>query len=113
MMCCLSIWQPDYKLLQKDDIANDLIRHYTIGQDFESSVLDDFHSALALDAQYIYLLSKHFEDKAKTIKGEELLKLTDRIFKGEYKHDFILPTHILALGVYNKLVLANEFNEGD
>lgn len=99
-----------YKLLQKDDVANNLIKGYQLGQNHGSSLLDDFHSVLALDAQYIYLLTKHFEDKAKNLKGEELLKLTNGIFKGQY-NTISSAYSILALGAYSKLVLANEFNE--
>jgi alpha-2-macroglobulin len=98
-----------YKLLQKEDEANRLISAYKLGGVGKSSY-DDFHSILAQDAQYIYLLSKHFESLAKNLPGDELLKLTDRIFKGEY-NTISSAYSILALGAYSKLALANDFNE--
>ncbi len=110
-------WQQDilsaymaatYQLLQKDKEANRLIKRYKLGSVHED--LNDFHSELTIDAQYIYLLAKHFEAKARELDGEQILRLTDRIFKGEY-NTISSAYSILALGAYSKLVLSNEFNE--
>ena len=98
-----------YKLLQKEDEADRLISGYKLGGS-NQPIYDDFHSNLTLDAQYIYILAKHFESRAKNISGEQLLKLTDKIFKGEY-NTISSAYSILALGSYSKLVLNNEFNE--
>ena len=98
-----------YKLLQKDEEANRLISAYKLGA-VTKHQYDDFHSSLTLDAQYIYLLSKHFESQAKSISGDEILKLTSKIFKGEY-NTISSAYSILALGAYSKLALGNEFNE--
>jgi len=54
-----------YKLLKKDTEASRLITEYQLRDSAKG--LGDFHSDLALDAQYIYLLSKHFESKARSL----------------------------------------------
>ena len=97
-----------YQLLQKDQEAGRLIKGYRLGA--EHGELDDFHSELTLDAQYIYLLAKHFESQVRALEGEQILRLTRRIFKGEY-NTLSSAYSILALGAYSKLVLSNEFNE--
>ncbi len=113
-----------YKLLQKDTLANKLIAEYKIisisnshsGSNYPSgNQLDSesraFHSSLSQDAQYIYLLSKHFEAKAKSLSGDNILALTSKIFRGEY-NTISSAYSILALGAYSKLALNNQFNEG-
>lgn len=110
-------WQQDilsaymaatYQMLQKDKEASRLIKGYQLGSTHDE--LDDFHSELTIDAQYIYLLAKHFESKARELDGAQILRLTSRIFKGEY-NTISSAYSILALGAYSKLVLSNEFNE--
>ena len=110
-------WQQDilavymastYQLLQKAQEADRLIKGYQLGAEHPEQ--DDFHSELTLDAQYIYLLTKHFESQARALDGEQILRLTRRIFKGEY-NTLSSAYSILALGAYSKLVLSNEFNE--
>lgn len=98
-----------YKLLQKDQEAQRLINGYPLNAS-DHKQLDDFHSSLAVDAQHIYLLAKHFEDRAKALDTEQILKLTDKIFKGEY-NSISAAYSILALGAYSKLALASDFNE--
>lgn len=98
-----------YQLLQKGVEANRLISGYQLSKN-DYKWVDDFHSPLTQDAQHIYLLSKHFETRAKALAGEDLLALTEKIFKGEYN------THssaysILALGAYSKLALGDQFDE--
>ncbi len=131
----LATWRQDilavymaatYQLLQKDQLAEKLITEYRMGEEklfdanFNSKTLvnntnrentyQDFQSVLTRDAQYIYLLSKHFEWRAKSLTDEDLLKLTSRIFKGEY-NTIASSYSILALGAYSKLVLKDQFDE--
>jgi len=112
------IWKADilasymaatYQLLQKDQEANRLIDGYKLNSENHVE-LDDLHSALAVDAQYIYLLSKHFENRARELDRNNIHKLTEKIFKGEY-NTISSAYSILALGAYSKLVLSNNFNE--
>ena len=110
-------WQTDilavymgatYKLLHKNSEAKRLIRHYQLSAEHKD--VNDFRSVLALDAQYIYLLAKHFKREANNLDGEQILKLTDRIFRGEY-NTISSAYSILALGAYSELVLDDDFNE--
>ena len=113
-------WQKDitatymaatYKLLQKLPEAERLIEKYQLHHvKTRYQALDDFHSRLAVDAQYIYLLSKHFEKRAKALSGDSIHQLTEIIFAGQY-NTISAAYSILALGAYSKLVNNNEFNE--
>lgn len=98
-----------YHILQKDQEANALISSYKLS-DPDRQSYSDFDSQLTQDAQYIFLLAKHFESEAKSLNGEQILKLTDYIFKGNYNTISASYT-ILALGAYSKLALNNEFEE--
>ena len=105
-----------YQLLQKDDEANRLVAQYELGAEkisgLKNNVMDDFHSVLTRDAQFIYLLARHFESKARALSGDDIIKLTSRIFKGEY-NTIASAYSVLALGAYSKLVLSDlEKNEG-
>ncbi|PCI51798.1 MAG: alpha-2-macroglobulin [Moraxellaceae bacterium] len=93
-----------YQLLKKEKVANALIQHYEMGA-WGNRQTDDFHSELAQDAQYVYLLAKHFHQQAKDLHGEEILQLTDKIFKGQY-NTISAAYSILALGAYSEIVTA-------
>jgi len=67
--------------------------------------LDDFHSLLALDAQYVFLLANHFSARARDLDGERILRLTREVFEGRYNTISAAYT-ILALGAYSELVAA-------
>jgi uncharacterized protein YfaS (alpha-2-macroglobulin family) len=112
------IWKTDilasymaatYQLLQKDQEAERLIDGYELNSE-KHSELDDLHSRLAIDAQHIYLLSKHFEKRARELDGNKIHQLTDKIFKGEY-NTISSAYSILALGAYSKMALSNDFDE--
>ena len=98
-----------YKILLKEEVADRLINGYELGSK-PKYIRDDFHSGLAQDAQHIYLLAKHFEDKARDLDGDSLLKLTDKIFRGEY-NTISSAYSILALGAYSKIVLMANVDE--
>lgn len=100
-------WQSDitavymaaaYQLLQKPDLAQGLVSSYRLGN---SSALQQrylaeqrvavngfatpsFQSQLSLDAQYIYLLSRHFAPQAAQLEGKQILTLLQPLFNGEY-----------------------------
>ena len=88
-----------YQLLQKDGEAKRLISGYKLGN--KKHKFDDFHNLLALDAQHIYLLSKHFESKARNLDEKLILRLTEQINRGEY-NTISSAYAILALGAYSK-----------
>ncbi|OUS24764.1 alpha-2-macroglobulin [Gammaproteobacteria bacterium 45_16_T64] len=106
------IWEQDilsayiaatYQLLQNDAEANRLIQQYQLGEQSWKGQ-GDFYSTLTLDSQYVYLLSRHFEQRARALDGEDILTLTDPIFKGEY-NTIGAAYGILGLGAYSKLVM--------
>jgi uncharacterized protein YfaS (alpha-2-macroglobulin family) len=98
-----------YKLLQKDQQAEHLINGYSLDSDRHKD-LDDFHSQLAVDAQHVYLLARHFKTRAKALDGDHILQLTKKIFEGEY-NTISAAYSILALGAYSQLVVANDADE--
>lgn len=112
------IWKKDllssymassYRILQKDKEAGKLISQYKLSKVGRQSY-SDFDSLLTQDAQYIFLLSKHFKEKAKVLSGNQILKFTDHIFKDNF-NTISASYSILALGAYSKLVLEDEFEE--
>jgi uncharacterized protein YfaS (alpha-2-macroglobulin family) len=83
-------WKPDlaavymaatYRLLKMDADADRLAGHYRMGLARDNG-RDDFNWPLTRDAQVLYLLCRHFEQRAKDVSGEDVLGLIDPIFKG-------------------------------
>jgi len=91
-----------YQLLKKEQVANALIQHYKMGA-WSGRATDDFHSELAQDAQHVYLLAKHFPERAKQMPGDDLLRFTHKIYQGQY-NTISAAYSILALGAYSALV---------
>ena len=98
-----------YQLLQKKSTADALVDQYVLGSR-DGDILGDFDSPLTQDAQYIYLLSKHFKDRAMALDGNDVLTLINPIFKGEY-NTISSAYSILALGAYSKLKLKDDPDE--
>jgi alpha-2-macroglobulin len=116
-------WQKDilasymaatYQILQKDGEAERLIEHYQLhtGQSPKDNPLanSDFHSPLALDAQHIYLLSKHFIKRARAIDAKRVHGFTEQIMAGDY-NTISAAYSILALGAYGALTNSVEQDE--
>ncbi|MBV1911385.1 MAG: hypothetical protein KUG78_18985, partial [Kangiellaceae bacterium] len=110
-------WQQDilstymaatYKMLQKDQEAERLLLKFDF--DGEHQQTNDFRSKLAIDAQYLYLLAKHFDLQAKAFDLKKIHQLTDKVFKGEY-NTISAAYSILALGAYSELVLSHDSKE--
>lgn len=90
-----------YGLLQKQADAAELISHYRLGA--KGSEKDGvFHSPLTRDAQFVYLLARHFPQKAAKLDGKELLRFIEPVFRGHYNTISAAYT-ILALGAYGQL----------
>ncbi len=94
-----------YVLLQKEAHGIKLLADYEIGKHI-LAYQDDFHSGLTLDAQYLYLMAKHFKSQAKDIDAEHLLTLIKPIFKGQY-NTIASAYSILALGAYSELLVGD------
>jgi len=90
-----------YSLLHKRDDATALISRYHLGGK-SSDTGDVFHSPLTRDAQYVYLLAKHFPGRAAKLDGKTLLRFVEPVFRGRYNTVSAAYT-ILALGAYGQL----------
>lgn len=111
-------WRPDlaaaymaatYRLLKMDQDADRLAGRYRMGQAPDKG-RDDFNWPLAQDAQVLYLLCRHFEQRAKDVSSEDVLRLIDPIFKGNV-NTIGASYSILALGAYSRLILPADMAE--
>jgi len=98
-----------YQLLQKKADADALVSHYQIGKAGKGSY-SDFHSPLTQDAQYVFLLSRHFKERSDRLDGEDILRLIEPVFKGNYNTIASAYT-ILALGAYSQQRMDGNFTE--
>lgn len=109
-------WQSDiaaayiaasYALLQQQEQAESLIEQFEwVQTDDDQSQVNDFNSALAINAQYLYLFAKHFNDINEDIGEQALLEISKPIYQGDFN------THsaayaILALGAYQQNMQGN------
>ncbi len=90
-----------YSLLQMQNDAEQLISRYRLGEPAVQGA-GVFHSPLTRDAQFVYLLARHFPQRAKQFDGETLLKFVEPVFRGRYNTLSAAYT-ILALGAYGRL----------
>lgn len=98
-----------YRLLKKEDEAASLVSGYRIGGG-RADRYSDFHSPLTLDAQYLYLLARHFPERLEALEGEGVRELVEPIFGGHYNTIGSSYT-ILALGAWSRAVLGPVANE--
>jgi len=94
-----------YELLKESGEASRLITGYKLNNQ-KRKRLDDFRTLLSLDAQHIYLLSKHFESKVGSLDEKYILRLTELIHRGEY-NTISSAYAILALGAYSEALINN------
>ena len=91
-----------YKLLQQTEQANQLISAYDL--DDESLQVNQAFAGLApritIDAQYLFLLAKHFEQALGSVSQKAVLNITQAIYKGEY-NTISAAYSMLALGAYH------------
>ncbi|WP_319407170.1 alpha-2-macroglobulin [uncultured Desulfosarcina sp.] len=92
-----------YHLLKMDADADRLVGHYRMGL-VRNNGLDDFNWPLTRDAQVLYLLCRHFEQRAGDIGSEDVMRLIDPIFKGNV-NTIGASYSILALGAYSRINL--------
>ena len=67
-----------YQLLKMDRQAAALMRHAPAANPVAADY-DDYYDDLLYRATYLYLVSKHFPDRAKKITGDQILALADPI----------------------------------
>ncbi len=71
-----------YQLLKQDKEASQLLSAYSMGKD---KLADDyFLSSTISDAQYFYILSRHFPQKIASVKTETLLALVDPLMQNHF-----------------------------
>ncbi len=87
-----------YKMLKLDGKANSIIKAVKLG---EVDVYDyaNYYDSLVRDAQYLYILSRHFPERLKKIKAEELMSIVNPVIEGRYNTISSAYT-ILALSAY-------------
>ena len=102
-----SLWEKDltgiyiaatYKLHKRDREADNLIKKSRPGDEQEADY-NNYYDQLIRDAQYFYIISRHFPTIKTSIKGEDILKLIDPVLKGSYNTTSSAYT-ILALDAY-------------
>lgn len=89
-----------YQQLKLDDLADSLIGDYTFaepGSDYEW----DMDSALARNAQYIYLLARHFPNRLSAIDDARLQKVIAPIGDGRF-NTLSSAYAVLALGAWGE-----------
>ena len=92
-----------YRLLKMDADADRLVGHYRMGIARDNG-RDDFNWPLTRDAQVLYLLCRHFEQRARDVSGDDVMRLIDPIFK-EKVNTIGASYSILALGAYGRISL--------
>ena len=90
-----------YALLREQRLGDELVRGYRLrgGQE----MLSDFDTRLGRDAQYLYIVSRHFPDHLQTIDGDTLEALTEPVMQNRFNTLSSAYT-ILALGEYTRAI---------
>jgi uncharacterized protein YfaS (alpha-2-macroglobulin family) len=91
-----------YKLLRQDSHAEMIINRYKMGK----APVDDefmFDDGLFTDAQYLYILARHFPDKLMEVSGEDLMSMVKTISDGRY-NTISSAYAILAFDAYAETV---------
>ena len=84
-----------HALLRNDTLAESLIAGYRLGESTQPDT--DFHTRLGRDAQYIYLVARHFPDRMAQLDGDAVRGLVEPIFENRFNTLSAAYT-ILALG---------------
>jgi len=101
-----------YALLKDQDQADTLLKGFHLREDRLEyfKYWDDYYDALGRNAQYIYLVSRHFPDQTKKLKGDDLMSLADPIMGGDYT-TISSAQAIMALDSYAR-VMKEKFEAG-
>jgi uncharacterized protein YfaS (alpha-2-macroglobulin family) len=90
-----------YQLLKMDQQASELLRNAPAAHPIEPEY-DAYYNDLVYRSTYVYLLAKHFPDRAKKITGDQILKIADSITTGQID-TLSAADAILALDAYAKI----------
>ena len=88
-----------YEMLKQSSLGEQLIGDYKMGAGDE--MVSDFDTRLGRDAQYVYLLAKHFPDRLGDIDAVAIQKLVAPVMKNRFNTLSSAYT-ILALGAYTQ-----------
>jgi uncharacterized protein YfaS (alpha-2-macroglobulin family) len=95
-----------YEMLKQTDLGRQLIGEYEMGAGDEMT--SDFDTRLGRDAQYLYLLARHFADRLDDIDATTIQNLVEPVMQNRFNTLSSAYT-ILALGAYTSAV----FEGGD
>lgn len=93
-----------YRMLKQDDLANDLIKGYQEEQD-ASAYYSWYDTSLGRNAQYLYLLARHFPERLKNLPDSVLGGVLDPVIAGDY-NTLSSAYAIIAFGAYGKSMTA-------
>ncbi len=91
-----------YKLLKLDDEAEKLISAIPVTAEGEYDY-QHYFDPLVRNAQYLYLISKHFPERARKIDADDLAELLSEIPKGAF-NTYSSAYTVLAIDAYQKVV---------
>lgn len=89
-----------YQLMKQQSLAERTIAHVKLGQ---LQRYDVYHGPMARDAELLYLLARHFPDRAKDLPGDFFIQLVQHVQKNEYD-SLSAAEAILALDQYAAVV---------
>ena len=92
-----------YKLLKQSRLGDPLINGYEPGNGDEMT--SDFDTRLGRDAQYVYLVAKHFPEKLSSIGADTIQNLVEPVMKNRFNTLSSAYT-VLALGEYTRAIFA-------
>ena len=91
----MPIWPPAHAQLHKEALAERLIAGYQLGTSAQPDT--DFDTRLGHDAQYVYLLARHFPERLAELDGDALHELVTPVFENRF-NTLSAAYAILALG---------------
>ncbi|MEM8981423.1 MAG: alpha-2-macroglobulin [Pseudomonadota bacterium] len=92
-----------YAMLKQSNLADTLIRNYRGGDTTE--IDSDFDTELGRNAQYIYLVSRHFPDIVADLTADTLTALVDGVVANHF-NTISSAYAILGLGAYTQTLAA-------
>ena len=93
-----------YELLKQSRLGDQLITGYEPGNGDEMT--SDFDTRLGRDAQYVYLVAKHFPEKLSSIGTDTIKNLVEPVMKNRFNTLSSAYT-VLALGEYTRAIFAD------
>jgi len=102
------VWQKDlagaylaatFKLLKLDKEANAIIRKLKVGEETRDDY-NRYYGGLVRDAQLVYLISKHFPDRAEDLTDEDIMFIVNPVLRNRF-NTTSAALSILALKAYS------------